>query len=919
MKKLLVILTILCFVLSYSMAFAQRRSPPESRNIVPASSCTWLTFYGVLCHDTDDGKIYKWNGATQVELAAGGAGDMTLAQFDTDLDGFIDANNGGTDIDTSALTGTPQIAAGVWSVANAATMKTNLGLVIGTNVQAWDADLDYLATFTPTANVKSILNAADYVAIKTLLALTIGTNVQAWDADLDYLATFTPTANVKSILNAADYAAIKALLDLEIGTDIPPINNPTFTGVVTFPNNGLHILDTDASHDLIITPGSNLSADRILTITTGDSARTLTLDGNATLDQDVSADANPSFSTLNLVGANALNVGSSRTIDGTVRFKSGTALNDFYHEIRGANFAANTLWILPTAVPGGSNYLLNVDADGTMGYTSPVVTNFTGGNWKLFYTNGTGVLTELALGTLGYVLTSAGPAAAPYFDAPSAVGDISDVWNCASGDCTDLTAGAADIFNASSAASSRPFKSGLDGSLPGTCSEPMTYWATDTNKLYICTATNTWLELSAIISVDDLITLSGVAGGAVNLGTFTGAIITDNITIKAALQEVETAIEGLGGGHAAVTLGATATPILGLTTQEISFDTQTANYILAGPESAGPTAPTFRALVDADIPAAIARDAELPTASTLHVDDLIALSGVAQGAVSLGTFTGVTIPDTQTIKQALQALETAYEAGPGVTAGTLIDIVAGVVSVDTTESDNLTWGASGGGSQVWTWDTGVVTDPTLTISDTLFLFNKTIEATGFTATRTDNPQSITLYEATSDGNNYAQISVPALGVGLTANRAITVPDHAFTMDNITTATTTNLTGLIKGASGNMTAVLPPWEMDIHIAAPAATDVVRFRTPRAITLTSIGCIVDPANTGESVVVDLQECDANADNCVTVLSSTITCGNTNTTGTFADTSLAANVYMLVDLGTVTGTVSDLTIYIRGEQSW
>jgi chaperonin cofactor prefoldin len=39
----------------------------------------------------------------------------------------------------------------------------------------------------------------------------------------------------------------------------------------------------------------------------------------------------------------------------------------------------------------------------------------------------------------------------------------------------------------------------------------------------------------------DLITLSGVAQGAVDLGTFTGDIISDNVTIKTALQELETA------------------------------------------------------------------------------------------------------------------------------------------------------------------------------------------------------------------------------------------------------------------------------------------------------------------------------------------------------------------------------------------
>lgn len=46
----------------------------------------------------------------------------------------------------------------------------------------------------------------------------------------------------------------------------------------------VHLLDTDQSHDLIIQAGSDLSADRILTIITGDAARTLTINGNATVD-----------------------------------------------------------------------------------------------------------------------------------------------------------------------------------------------------------------------------------------------------------------------------------------------------------------------------------------------------------------------------------------------------------------------------------------------------------------------------------------------------------------------------------------------------------------------------------------------------------------------------------------------------------
>jgi len=53
--------------------------------------------------------------------------------------------------------------------------------------------------------------------------------------------------------------------------------------------------------------------------------------------------------------------------------------------------------------------------------------------------------------------------------------------------------------------------------------------------------------VQAAMSVDDLITLSGVADGAQHLGEFTGTTINDNVTIKAALQALETAVEGAGG------------------------------------------------------------------------------------------------------------------------------------------------------------------------------------------------------------------------------------------------------------------------------------------------------------------------------------------------------------------------------------
>lgn len=57
----------------------------------------------------------------------------------------------------------------------------------------------------------------------------------------------------------------------------------------------LGIIDTGGDQTLNIVAGSNLSATRTLTITPGDADRTLTMTGNATLNQDVSTAGSPTF------------------------------------------------------------------------------------------------------------------------------------------------------------------------------------------------------------------------------------------------------------------------------------------------------------------------------------------------------------------------------------------------------------------------------------------------------------------------------------------------------------------------------------------------------------------------------------------------------------------------------------------------
>lgn len=98
--------------------------------------------------------------------------------------------------------------------ATVADLRSLYGLVIGTHVQAFDADLSTYAGITPSANVQSVLGAADYSAIRTQLGLVIGTNVQAFDADLTTYAGITPSADVQSVLAAASAAAIKTILSI---------------------------------------------------------------------------------------------------------------------------------------------------------------------------------------------------------------------------------------------------------------------------------------------------------------------------------------------------------------------------------------------------------------------------------------------------------------------------------------------------------------------------------------------------------------------------------------------------------------------------------------------------------------------------------------------------------------------------------
>ncbi|UTY50419.1 hypothetical protein [Sinorhizobium fredii] len=161
------------------------------------------------------------------------------------------------DLTADANDARPVTAGGTGSTT-ASGARTNLGLAIGTNVQAYDALLQSISGLTTSANQiiyttatdtvavatitafgRSLIDDADAATARTTLGLVIGTNVQAQDAELqaiaglvsaaDRLPYFTGsgtaslatfTAFGRSLVDDADAATARTTLGLVIGTNV---------------------------------------------------------------------------------------------------------------------------------------------------------------------------------------------------------------------------------------------------------------------------------------------------------------------------------------------------------------------------------------------------------------------------------------------------------------------------------------------------------------------------------------------------------------------------------------------------------------------------------------------------------------------------------------------------------------------------
>lgn len=178
---------------------------------------------GTLAADSDSRLATQKATKTYVDAAAGAA-----TVHDADYGDIVVTSSGTVwSFDTSVVT---TFARTFLDDANAAAVRTTLGLVISTDVQAWDADLDALAGVTSaadklpyftgshTASVadftsfgRSLVDDSSASVARTTLGLVIGTDVQAQDAELAAIAGLTSAADELPYFTGSGTAALTSL------------------------------------------------------------------------------------------------------------------------------------------------------------------------------------------------------------------------------------------------------------------------------------------------------------------------------------------------------------------------------------------------------------------------------------------------------------------------------------------------------------------------------------------------------------------------------------------------------------------------------------------------------------------------------------------------------------------------------------
>lgn len=199
-----------------------------------------------------------------VGTAVDSEGNVTATQtiFDEDLTALVGLDTA----DGNFIVGNGT----TWAAESGATARASLGLAIGTDVQAYSANLDEYAAVNPTAAGLALLDDADASAQRTTLGLAIGTDVQAHDADLTAIGALAKTDGNFIVGNGTTWVAesgatVRASLGLTIGTDVQAYD-ADLTAIAAFSTTGFAVRtasNTWAQRSIAGTSGK-------ITVTNGD-------------------------------------------------------------------------------------------------------------------------------------------------------------------------------------------------------------------------------------------------------------------------------------------------------------------------------------------------------------------------------------------------------------------------------------------------------------------------------------------------------------------------------------------------------------------------------------------------------------------------------------------------------------------------